>query len=625
MLREADNMVSTNILFEPEQTSRVPMNPFSAVVRTPSAALPRSTLRRAIPVLSGALIACWSPAWAEGTADQPGHPHTGVVSPHGAGNEAAPANLPNLELTPKLLYQFLLAEIAGARSNVNLAVGTYLDLARTTRDPRIAKRAAEIAMYSRQPDSAIEAARIWVDTDGEAPQARQMLAGLLLSAERPDEAALHLAKILALDHSADGLLRISRLIARFSDKTTALQLIEQLTVPYENLAEAQISRAQAAVNAGDETRALAAVGRAQALRPEWEQAVLFKAQLQQRTSSKQAIETLRLFLADHPKAREVRFAYARSLVGEKRYEEARREFATLLEESRTDPDALYALALLSLQVNDYPAAESHFKQLLEQGVGDPNPPRYYLGQIAESTKRPDEAIQWYGKVVAGEQLLQSRLRIATLHTQQGRLDEGRATLQQAALEKPGLSQSDRVLPLIAEAHLLSGAGRNDAAMELLDSKLAAQPDQPELLYESAMLAEKLGRNDILERNLGKLIQLKPDHAHAYNALGYSLADRGIRLDEAQRLIEKALELAPDDPFILDSKGWLLYRRGDQKSAFDFLTKALSLRPDPEIAAHLGEVLWSMGRREEALKTWNDAAKAFPANAALTATIKKFVP
>ncbi|MCX7175030.1 MAG: tetratricopeptide repeat protein [Proteobacteria bacterium] len=585
--------------------------------------MPQSLFSLAMLVLSGALIT--SPAWAEEAADQGSNPHEEVVSPHAVENEAALAKLPRQELTPKLLYQFLLAEIAGARGNVNLSVGAYLDLARTTRDPRIAKRAAEIAMYSRQPDAALEAARIWVETDGEAPQARQMLAGLLLGAQRPEEAAVHLSKMLSLDNTADGLLRISRLIARFSDKTTALQLVDQLTAPYENRAEAQFTRAQAAVNAGEDARALAAIERAQALKPDWDQAVLFKAQLQQRNSSKQAMDTLRRFLVDHPKAREVRFAYARSLVGDKRYEEARREFATLLEESGNDPDALYALALLSMQVNDFVTAESHFKRLLEQGLGDPNPPHYYLGQITENTKRLDEAIQWYGKVTSGEQFLQSRLRIAILQAQQGRLEEGRATLQQTAVEKNSLSQSERVVLLIAEAQLLSDAGRNDAAMELLDNKLAAQPDQPELLYEAAMMAEKLGRPDILERNLRKLIQLKPDHAHAYNALGYSLADRGERLDDAQRLIEKALELAPDDPFILDSKGWLLYRRGDQKNASDFLAKALSIRADPEIAAHLGEVLWSMGRRDEALKTWNEAAKAYPANAALTATIKKFVP
>lgn len=600
------------------------MNPFSKNLSAPLSPLTRALFFQAMAIFGCALFACWSPAWAADPAEPHGNPHEGMILPHSVEGEAAADHLPRLELTPKLLYQFLLAEIAGARSNVNLAVGTYLELARTTRDPRIAKRAAEMAMYSRQPDAALEAGRIWVEADSEAPQARQILAGLLLSLQRPEEAAVHLAKMLSLDNSADGLLRVSRVISRFSDKATALRLIEQLTSPYENLAEAQFTRAQAAANAGEEARALVAIERAQALKPEWEQAVLFKAQLQQRQSSKLAMETLRLFLVDYPKAHDVRFAYARTLVGDKRYEEARREFATLLERSPDEPEALYALGLLSMQLNDFAAAENHFKRLLEHGVGDPNPPHYYLGQVAENTKRPEEAILWYGKVAAGEQFLQSRLRMATLQAQQGRIDEGRSTLQQARTQSQ-LSQGDRVILQIAEAQLLSGAGRNDAAMDLLDVQLAAQPDDSELLYESAMLAEKLGRNDILERNLLKLIQLKPDHAHAYNALGYSLADRGVRLDEAQRLIEKALELAPDDPFILDSKGWLLYRRGDQKSAFDFLNKALSIRPDPEIAAHLGEVLWTMGRRDEALKTWNDAAKAYPANAALTATIKKFVP
>ena len=576
--------------------------------------------------LSSALIAVGSSAWAEEPTDQGDNPHAGlVVQPAVETAETPAGNLPKLELTPKLLYQFLLAEIAGARNNGPLAVGAYLELAKTTRDPRIAKRATEMAMYSRQPISALEAARIWVDTDGDSAQARQMLAGFLMNVERPDEAMIHLAKMLSLDSSPDGLLRVSRLIARFADKSMALRLIEQLAVPYETVPEAQYMRAQAAVNAGEDARAMVAIERAQALRPSWEQAVLFKAQLQQRQSLKLAMETLRLFLVDHPKAREVRFAYARTLVGDKRYEEARREFGTLLEETSNDPDALYALALLSMQLNDFATAEGHFKRLLESGLGDPNPSNYYLGQIAENAKRIDDAIVFFERVVGGEQFLQSRLRAAALYAQQGRLDDGRKALQQAAAMKHGLSQAERVALVIGEAQLLSGAGQVDAAVSFLDSKLASQPDQPDLLYESAMLAEKLGRVDILERNLHKLIQLKPDHAHAYNALGYSLADRGERLEEAQRLIEKALELAPDDPFILDSKGWVLFRRGDQKSAFDFLNKALTIRPDPEIAAHLGEVLWTMGRRDEALKTWNDAVKANPANAALTATIKKFVP
>ncbi|MCX7172166.1 MAG: tetratricopeptide repeat protein, partial [Proteobacteria bacterium] len=296
-------------------------------------------------------------------------------------NPAGSANLPKLELTPQLLYQVLLAEIAGARSNVPLAARTYLELAKSTRDPRIAKRATEIALYARQPEQAIEAARLWAETDSESPQAHQMLAGLLLSVQRADEAAIHLAKLLSLDQAnlAETLMRLNRLLARYPDKAVILKLTEQLTVPYESMAETHWARAQAAANAGDDARALAAIERAQALRPDWEQAVLFKAQVEQHISSNQALATLSRFLADYPKAREVRFAYARALIGDKNYEAARREFAKLLEENADDPETLYAVGLLSLQLNDLGPAETHLKRLLDLGASDPNPLRYYLG------------------------------------------------------------------------------------------------------------------------------------------------------------------------------------------------------------------------------------------------------
>ncbi|MBI3524557.1 MAG: tetratricopeptide repeat protein [Betaproteobacteria bacterium] len=557
-----------------------------------------------------------------------------AVSPHEAESEAA-ANLPKLELTPQLLYRLLLAEIAATRGDLSVAVGAYQELAKSTRDPRVAKRAAEIALYARQPDAALDAARIWVEADPESMQAQQMLAGLLLGAQRPDEAEVHLAKLLALDSGGspaanperlgEALLRIGRLLARYPDKAVVLRLIDQLTSPYtspyENIAEAHFARAQAAAGAKNDVRALAEIERARTLRPDWEQAVLFKAQLQQRVSSTLAMETLQNFLAAHPKAQEVRMVYARSLIGEKRYEDARREFDKLLAENPDNGEVIYSVALLSLQLNDLAPAEKYFKQLLELGFGDLNPPRYYLGQIAESNKKYPEALQWYRAVTPSAQYLPAQARAAGLLAQLGRLDEGRQLLHQAAVNNPNYADA----LLITESQLLNNADRVADAYALLDRQLATQPDQPELLYESALLAEKLGKMDVTERNLRKLIRLKPDNAHAYNALGYSFADHGQHLDEAGQLIDKALELAPSDPFIMDSKGWLLYRRGDLSGAIDILSKALALRADPEIAAHLGEVQWVAGRHDEAKKTWDDAAKASPANGALAAAIKKFSP
>jgi len=533
------------------------------------------------------------------------------------------AKLPTLELTGEIAYQLLLSEIAANRGNMPVAAGIYMDLARSTRDPRIAKRAAEMALYARQPDGALEMSRLWATLDPESPQARQTLIGLLLAAQRLDEAAEQLSKLLALqgEHLGESLPQLNRLLARYPDKAAVARLVVQVTQPYESLPEAHLARAQAYLAASADAQALAAIDSAQRLRPESEPAVLLKAQILQRKSNTQAQEALRGYLDAHPKARDVRIAYARALVGDRQFEAARREYQALRETDNNDRDAAYAIALLSLQLNDIDTAERELKRLLDVGFSEANVVRLYLGQIAEDKKLPQEALQWYGMVTPGDQYLAAQVRAAALTVKQSGLAEGRALLQKAGAASP----KDAIAFLIAEAQLLTDAGRVSESFELLDARLAVQPAEPQLLYESALLAEKLGRFEALEARLRQLIRIKPDHAHAYNALGYSLAERGQHLEEAQQLIETALSLAPDDAFILDSKGWVLYRRGDSAGALDFLQRAYKQRPDPEIAAHLGEVLWVLGRREEAEKTWNAASTTDPRNEVLAATIKKFKP
>ena len=538
-------------------------------------------------------------------------------------SEATKAKLASQELTGQVMTQLLLAEIAAKRGSLQVAAGIYIDLARSTRDPRIAKRAAEMALYARQPDAALEMSRLWASLDPDSPQARQTLIGLLLGAQKLEEAAAQLSKLLALqsDRLAESLPQLNRLLARYPDKAAVARVVAQVTQPYEALPEAHLVRAQAYLAAADDAKALAALDSAQRLRPESEQAVLLKAQILQRKSNSQALEALRGHLESYPKAREVRIAYARALVSEKQFEAARREYQTLLDADKNDRDATYATALLSLQLGDLVTAERELKRLLGVGFAEVNVVRLYLGQIAEEKKLPQEALQWYGMVTPGEQYLTAQVRAAALTVKQSGVAEGRLVLQKAGRASP----KDAIALLIAEAQLLTEAGRVGESYELLDARLAAQPEEPQLLYESALLAEKLGRFDALETRLRLLIRIKPDHAHAYNALGYSLADRAERLDEAQQLIEKALSLAPNDAFILDSKGWVLYRRGDTVGALDFLQRAYSQRPDPEIAAHLGEVLWVLGRRAEAEETWNAASQTNPRNEALAATIKKFKP
>lgn len=530
------------------------------------------------------------------------------------------STLPAQELTPQILYQFLLAEIAGARGNVGLATDAYRDLARTTRDPRIAQRAAQVALFARRYAAALDAARLWVELDPESAQARQMVTSLLAVGTRPEELAEHIARQLAAEggNLPNALLQLNRALVRFPDKRKALSIVEQVTTPYLGIAEAHFARAVAAHGAQDATRALGEAERAVALRPEWEQAVLLKSQLQPRA---EAIETLQRFASQYPATLDLRQALARMLVAEKRYAEARREFAVLLAARPDDTETLYALGVLSYQQQEPREAERHFRRLLELDFADADSVRLYLGQLAEDEKRWDEAIKWYEQIGPGEQYVAARLRQAYCLAKLDRADEASRHLQAARAEH----SENAVRLLIGEAQLLREIGRTADALAVLDQGLADQPDQQELLYEAALVAERLGRIDVFEARLKRLLQLKPDHAHALNALGYSLAERNVRLDEAQKLIDQALALAPDDPFILDSKGWVQFRRGAMAAALATLQRAYAIRPDPEIAAHLGEVMWALGRRDEAAKTWADAAKLHPDNEVLTATIKRHQP
>ena len=549
-------------------------------------------------------------AWAQEPAAQP--------APVPAKAED---RLPKQELTGQILYQFLLAEIAAQRGQFALSAGAYLDLAMSTRDPRIVRRAAEVAFHARQYDSALEAARLWLSLEPDSQQARQMLSTLLLASGRIDELAGSLARDLAAEapRVGDALIRMVRAFTRYPDKLAVQRLFDQLTQPYPDLAEAHLVRAQAAVGVGDADRARSEINRTLELRPAWELAALFKAELLPKGAAQ--LDFLKTWLAANPDGLDVRLGYARGLVSEKRYEDARIEFRRLLSASPDNPDMLYAVGILSLQVNDATEAEQHLKRFVEIGRGDLDPARFYLGQIADQAGRPEDAVRWYDLVAAGEHAVPAKVRAAQVLLRQNKLDEARERL--AAARASGTPGDSRLV--VAEAQLLRDAGRHADAFAFLAKVLELQPDQPELLYETALAAEKLGYVDVMERHLRRLIALKPDSAQAYNALGYSLADRNLRLDEAAQLIDKALSLTPDDPFILDSKGWVLFRQGKPAAALEALQKAYVQKPDAEIAAHIGEVLWILGRSGEALAVWREATKAHPTNEVLAATIKRFVP
>ena len=335
-----------------------------------------------------------------------------------------------------------------------------------------------------------------------------------------------------------------------------------------------------------------------------------------------SIDSLAAFVKKYPKARDARLAYARALIEGKRYDEARAEFTALLTAEPDRPDLIYSMGLLSLQSGDVAAAEKYLTSLLGKDFVESDSVHYYLGQIYEESGRAQEALAQYDAIAPGSQHhTQAQVHAAGLLARSGQREAALERLRAAEAANP----KERVGLLVLEAQLLSDSGHKEEAYKLLADELLNSPDDPTLLYESALFAERLGKTEILERNLRKVIKLTPDAAQAYNALGYSLADRNKNLDEANTLIDKAMSLQPNDAAILDSKGWVYYRRGDLPAAAEMLQKALAVQTDPEIAAHLGEVQWQMGKQDEAKKTWNDALKAAPDNEALTAVIKRFQP
>lgn len=521
------------------------------------------------------------------------------------------------------VFQVLLAEIALHNGDLELASQAYANLALRTRDPKVMERAIEVAGYARRFDLALETARLWLDADPASKRAQRMLVSMLILSNQLDELAPHLIGLLESDRAtlAENLLGLNRMFARTTDRLAVFRLIDKVCQPFFGIAEAHYAVAVAASSAGQGERAKREVRAALELRPEWEMAAFLQAQLLMRESPAEAITFLEEFLQRNPNARETELLLARALVGERRYADAKRHFDQLLQAYPDSPEVVYAVAILALQQDDRALAETQLKHFVSLKGPEKSPAYYYLGQIAEDSRRDDEALSYYTQVVSGEHYLSAQIRRARILAQQGQLDRGRDVLRNAKTD----NAEQRVQLYVAEAALLREAKRPRDAFDLLESRLAEQPEQPDLIYETALLAERLNMIELMDQRLRRLIELRPDNPQAYNALGYAYADRNERLAEARELIEKALALAPEDGFILDSMGWVLYRQGDLSGALSYLERSYAKREDPEIAAHLGEVLWAMGRQDDARRLLQSAQKNHPTNDLLSEAIRKFAP
>jgi len=526
-------------------------------------------------------------------------------------------------LDQETLYKLLVAEIAGQRDQLDLAVENYREVARNTRDPQVIERAIRIAVYARDDDAAADVARLWLEVEPGNPDAHQVLAAVAVRAGDVDGAVRHLENIL--DHGDGGLGQklwlIANMLSREKDRDTILAVMERLIADYRDNPDALFAYAHVAVRMDDLDRAQRLLKEVLALEPDNMNAVMNYVSVLQRNDEQDiALEWLANNLDDFEDNFNLRLIYARLLTDARRFEEARAQFEQLSSEAPDNPDVLYALGLLSLQSNRLEPADEYFRRLIE--LGDRvQESRYYLGRIAEEQGDYDTAADYYKQVSDGLNHLDARIRMGVILTKQGRIEKA---LEQLENIEPD-TEEDRKRLVQARAEILIHEKRYGEAMDIYNQALEENPDDPDLLYSRAMLAEKMDNFELLERDLRAILRDDPDHAQALNALGYTLADRGERLGEARELIERALEIRPDDFYILDSMGWVLYRQGKLDEAEKYLRRALELRNDPEIAAHLGEVLWVKGEREAAREVWETALQATPEDERLLDVIQRFNP
>ena len=559
------------------------------------------------------------------------------VSPAPAASEPPDVSA----LTGALFYQLLVGEITAQEGEPGAGYALILDAARKTNDAQLYQRATEIALQSRSGDAALQAAQAWQQAQPAARDPNRYVLQILIALNRVAETVPFLKTGVALAPLAERSLAISaipRAYARVSDKKLASSVVEEALAAYlanpatAGAAWTTVGRMRLA--AGDTAGALEAAKKGQALDPQYEGPVLVALELMD-AKLPDAEVLVNQYLAKNSKAMpEISMGYARALLDAQRYGEASAQLQIAIRDKPDFAQAWLLLGSMQLQDNQLALAQTSFERYVslnqaaqqkaekaEDAELDRGLAQAYLSlaQIAEKRKDFVAAEGWINKIENAEDLMQAQTRRASILASQGKLEEGRQLIRGLPERNPG----DARLKLVAEIGLLRDLKQYQMAYDLLGQAIAKYPTEADLVYDQAMMAEKLGRLADMERLIRRVIQIKPDYHSAYNALGYSFAERNVRLPEARELIKKALEYVPADPFIQDSLGWVEFRLGNQAEAARIFAIAFKAKPDAEIAAHYGEVLWSMGQRDKAMAIWREGQLLNPENETLVETLKRF--
>ncbi|MGB5258904.1 MAG: tetratricopeptide repeat protein [Gammaproteobacteria bacterium] len=588
---------------------------------------PHRTLVRLVQALTTAvlLVSCTTTGGQNAATEPPGQTPASTPASLPMVSTAASETGPTpstQQLSGDMVYDILLGEIAGQRGEMDVSVSRYLQAAANAEDPRVAERAVQIASFAKQYGLALEAAKRWVALDGDNMEARKSLTALALQQGDLDEVVAQMDYMLRhAEDPGESFRMVTVVLARHENKQAAVDATQQLVDRYPESFHAWMALSRLAVVADQLDRALSAVDRALELQPGETSAIILKAQVlvrQQRNADATAL--LGEAVSSQPKNADLLFAYGRMLLDGEDLDGARKQFLKVFKLEPGHADALYSLALLELETGDLKSGEQHLKQLLELKQHVQNA-RYYLGYATLEQGKQGEALDWYLKVESGDYWSQAQLQAAAIMVKQGNIasmQDHMRTLRQ--------KNTDMVVQLyLIEGQVLTDAGLHQQALDMYARALEQSPQDVDLLYSYSLTAEKLDRLDITETNMRRILAKDPDNVRALNALGYTLADRTDRYQEALEYISKAYVLEPDDPAIIDSMGWVYYRLGELDKAREYLQQAWDKSNDSEIGAHYGEVLWMRGERDAARKVWETSRKAMPDNPVLLEVINRLDP
>jgi tetratricopeptide (TPR) repeat protein len=539
-------------------------------------------------------------------------------------------DLPRVELTSQIMFQVLASEIALQRGQPANAYRTYMSLAHSTHDPRMAQRATEIALAAQSPDDAMSAAQVWYQYAPDSSYATQADAALLVLTGRPDDAKPVLARELARAHASkrgEAILALQRLIAHGPNRIGGLSVLKDLLKGDMNRPEAQVAIGRQQLLADDAPEARKSLDAALALQPDCLSAAQTLVRMEPPARDK-GIAALERYLHDNPRAHDARLLLAQTYVTASRLDEAKKQYLALHDVNSKDLAPLFALGLINAQQKKADEAQRYLLQYVQQaqqmpGI-DPGQAYFALAQIALNQQNYSAASDWLTRVPPGsaQYFLSQITRVQVLNAQ-GKTSDARTLLASINVT----DARGRALVARADGELLLDAQRYPEALKRLAGAVQDFPDDPDLIYDYATAAEETGQYDLMETQLRQLIAMQPDNAEAWNALGYSLANRNVRLPEAEKLLEKAIALAPDNGAIMDSVGWLKYREGKLADAIKLIRRAYSMQANVEIGAHLGEVLWMSGDKAGAFAAWREALKLKPEHGpgsdALKKTLQRF--